>query len=376
MTKTTAYLLLEDGTVFKGKAFGARDKKVGEVVFNTGMTGYQEVMTDPSYCAQIVTMTYPLIGNYGINRDDHESLQPYIYGLVVKEYCDYPSNWRNEISLDEFLQERGIPGIYDIDTRMLTKIIRERGTLKGMIVSAVSERELAELQAELATTAIIRDQVARVSTKNAFHCPGTGQRVVLVDFGSKAGILRELTQRHCDVRVVPHDTSADEILRLKPDGILLSNGPGNPKDVQQGIQMVREVLGKVPLFGICLGHQLFALACGADTEKLKFGHRGANHPVKDIERDVTFLTSQNHGYTVNLESLDGTGLKTTHIAVNDQTIEGLRHLHYPAFSVQFHPEASPGPDDSNLLFDQFMTMMEQWKMNQQQEKGERENAAR
>lgn len=376
MTKTIAYLLLEDGTVMKGRAFGARVKQSGEVVFNTGMTGYQEVMTDPSYCAQIITMTYPLIGNYGINREDFESLQPYIHGFVVKEYCEYPSNWRNEMTLDEFLKERNIPGIYDIDTRKLTRLIRERGTLKGMIVSDVTDDELPELQKQLRMIDVPRDQVSIVSTKNAFHCPGTGPRVVLVDFGLKAGILRELTKRHCDVRVVPYNTTAEEILRLKPDGILLSNGPGDPRDVREAVQMIKGVLGNIPLFGICLGHQLFALACGADTEKLKFGHRGANHPVKDVERGVTFLTSQNHGYTVRADSLQSTRLKRTHIAVNDQTIEGLRHLDYPAFSVQFHPEASPGPFDNNHLFDQFITMMQQWNMYRPRKKGENEYASR
>jgi carbamoyl-phosphate synthase small subunit len=352
-----AYLILEDGTIMKGKVFGAERSSLGEVVFNTGMTGYQEVLSDPSYCGQIVTMTYPLIGNYGINRDDFESLSPYIHGLIVKEHSEFPNNWRKETTLDELLKERNIPGLYDIDTRKLTRLIREQGAMRGMIVSG-SEMDQADLIARVKEMPLMVDQVAQVSTKNPFHCPGSKHRVVLVDYGSKAGILRELTTRHCDIRVVPYNTTAEEIIRLRPDGVLLSNGPGDPKDVPEAVEMIKGLLGKFPLFGICLGHQLFALACGADTEKLKFGHRGANHPVKDVERDITMMTSQNHGYTVSRDSLSGTRLKVTQIAVNDETIEGLKHLDYPAFSVQFHPEASPGPFDSNYLFDHFIQLIE------------------
>lgn len=354
-----AYLVLEDGTVMKGKAFGAEKSSMGEVVFNTGMTGYQEVLSDPSYCGQIVTMTYPLIGNYGINRDDFESIAPFIHGFIVKEHSEFPNNWRKETTLDELLKERDIPGIYDIDTRKLTRIIREQGTMKGMIVSG-GDIDEAELVARVKAMPFMIDQVAQVSTKNPFHCPGSKQHVVLVDFGSKAGILRELTNRKCDIRVVPYNTSAEEIIRLRPDGVLLSNGPGDPKDVPEAIEMIKGIMGKFPIFGICLGHQLFALACGADTEKMKFGHRGANHPVRDIENDVTMMTSQNHGFTVSNDSLPGTRLQVTHIAVNDQTIEGLKHLDYPAFSVQFHPEASPGPFDSNHLFDYYIKLIEDY----------------
>jgi carbamoyl-phosphate synthase small subunit len=352
-----AYLILEDGTVMKGKAFGAERSSMGEVVFNTGMTGYQEVLSDPSYCGQIVTMTYPLIGNYGINRDDFESLSPYIHGLIVKEHSEYPNNWRKETTLDELLKERNIPGLYDIDTRKLTRLIREQGVMRGMIVSG-TDMDQADLITRVKEMPLMVDQVAQVSTKNPFHCPGSKYRVVLVDYGSKAGILRELTTRHCDIRVVPYNTTAEEIIRLRPDGVLLSNGPGDPKDVPEAVEMIKGLLGQFPLFGICLGHQLFALACGADTEKLKFGHRGANHPVKDVERDITMMTSQNHGYTVSRDSLSGTRLKVTQIAVNDETIEGLKHLDHPAFSVQFHPEASPGPFDSNHLFDHFIQLIE------------------
>lgn len=352
-----AYLILEDGTVMQGKSFGAEKSSMGEVVFNTGMTGYQEVLSDPSYCGQIVTMTYPLIGNYGINRDDFESIAPFIHGFIVKEHSDYPNNWRKETTLDELLRERDIPGICDIDTRKLTRIIREQGTMRGMIVSEEDFDEAA-LVTQIKEMKLMVDQVAQVSTKSSFHCPGSKQRVVMVDFGSKAGILRELTNRNCDIRVVPHNTSAEEIIRLRPDGVLLSNGPGDPKDVPEAIKMIKGIMGKFPIFGICLGHQLLALACGADTEKMKFGHRGANHPVRDLEHDITMMTSQNHGFTVSKESLTGTRLQVTQIAVNDESIEGLKHVDFPAFSVQFHPEASPGPFDSNHLFDHYIELIE------------------
>ncbi|WJQ79595.1 carbamoyl phosphate synthase small subunit [Brevibacillus brevis] len=351
-----ARLILEDGTEFIGTAFGATKESYGEVVFNTGLTGYQEVLSDPSYCGQIVTMTYPLIGNYGINRDDFEAVRPYIHGFVVREHCEAPSNWRNTNTLDELLKTYEIPGIAGIDTRMLTRKIRYHGTMKGMITT--SEAPLAELVAALNGTTLMTDQVSRVSTKSVFSCPGTGHRVVLVDFGAKHGILRELTKRNCDVVVVPYNVTAEEIRRIQPDGILLSNGPGDPKDVPQAVEMIREILGEYPLFGICLGHQLFALASGADTTKMKFGHRGGNHPVKELLTGRTYITSQNHSYAVKEDSLAGTELEVTHIALNDGTIEGVRHAAKNAFSVQYHPEAAPGPYDSGYLFDQFLAMME------------------
>jgi len=354
-----ARLILEDGTECIGTAFGAVKESWGEVVFNTGLTGYQEVLSDPSYCGQIVTMTYPLIGNYGINRDDFEAVRPFIHGFVVREHCDMPSNWRSTRTLDELLKAYDIPGIAGVDTRMLTRKIRHFGTLRGMITTSTTP--LAELVAMLQQSTLMNDQVARVSTKNVFNCPGTGHRVVLVDFGAKHGILRELTKRNCDVVVVPYNVTADEIRRLQPDGILLSNGPGDPKDVPEAIQMIREILGEIPLFGICLGHQLFALAAGADTEKLKFGHRGGNHPVKELTTGRTYITSQNHGYAVTLESIAGTGLEVTHVALNDGTIEGLAYPGKQAFSVQYHPEAAPGPYDSGYLFDQFLQMIERAK---------------
>jgi carbamoyl-phosphate synthase small subunit len=350
-----ARLLLEDGTLFTGQSFGAEGGSVGEVVFNTGITGYQEVISDPSYCGQIVTMTFPLVGNYGINRDDFESIRPFIHGFVVRRHEDVPSNWRAQYTISQLLQEYGIPGISDIDTRMLTRILRQHGTMKGIITTG-NER-IEELKERLGTTALLRDQVARTSTQNVFSSPGEKERIVLIDYGAKSGILRELTKRGCDVVVVPQDATADEIRRLHPDGIQLSNGPGDPKDVPHAVNTIRELLGEFPIFGICLGHQLFALACGADTDKLKFGHRGGNHPVKELESGRCFITSQNHGYTVKEESVVGTELEVTHINNNDKTIEGLKHKRYPAFTVQYHPEAAPGPYDNSYLFDRFLQMI-------------------
>jgi len=350
-----ARLLLEDGTLFTGQSFGAETGSVGEVVFNTGITGYQEVLSDPSYCGQIVTMTYPLIGNYGINRDDFESIRPYVHGFVVRRHEDVPSNWRAQYTVDQLLKEYGIPGISEIDTRMLTRILRVHGTMKGIITTG-NER-VEELMERLGATPLMRDQVARTSTKNVFSSPGEKERIVLIDYGAKSGILRDLTKRGCDVIVVPQDTTAEEIRRLHPDGIQLSNGPGDPKDVPHAVETIRQLLGEYPIFGICLGHQLFALACGADTGKLKFGHRGGNHPVKELESGRCFITSQNHGYTVVEESIAGTELEVTHINNNDKTIEGLKHKRYPAFTVQYHPEAAPGPYDNSYLFDRFLQMI-------------------
>lgn len=348
-------LILEDGSVFVGKAFGSEIEKSGEVVFNTGMTGYQEILSDPSYCAQIVTLTYPLIGNYGINRDDFESINPSVHGLIVKEATHAPSYWRNEMTIDELLRIKGIPGLEGIDTRKLTKLIRANGTLKGKLCSM--NVDVNKVVADLKDTPLKRDQVDQVSIKAPYASPGRGYRIVLVDFGMKHGILRELTKRKCDVVVVPYYTTAEEILRLNPDGIMLSNGPGDPKDVPEAIEMIKSVSGKIPLFGICLGHQLFALACGADTEKMKFGHRGSNHPVMEVNTGKVAITSQNHGYTVSPGTLQNTALVVTHKAVNDETIEGVKHSEHAAFGVQYHPEASPGPEDSNELFDDFIAMI-------------------
>jgi carbamoyl-phosphate synthase small subunit len=359
-----ARLLLQDGTIFTGKSFGSEGESTGEVVFNTGMTGYQEVLSDPSYCGQIVTMTYPLIGNYGITRDDFESVKPFIHGFVVREHEEAPSNWRSQYTIDNLLKEYGIVGISGIDTRMLTRILRHYGTMKGILTT--SQKSIGELQEQLTAMTFMKDQVAQVSTKSVFSFRGEKERIVLVDFGSKTGILHDLTKRGCDVVVVPHDATAAQIRRLAPDGIMLSNGPGDPKDVPYAVQMIAELLGEIPIFGICLGHQLFALACGADTVKLKFGHRGGNHPVKDLKTNRCYITSQNHGYTVLEDSVSNTGLEVTHINNNDKTIEGLKHIKHAAFSVQYHPEAAPGPFDSSYLFDQFIDMIRTYKLDNPQ----------
>ncbi|MGP4080301.1 carbamoyl phosphate synthase small subunit [Pseudalkalibacillus sp. R45] len=349
-------LILEDGSTFEGIGIGSLRESVGEVVFTTGMTGYQETLSDPSYCDQIITFTYPLIGNYGINHEDFESIDPAAAGIIVSEAAIEPNHWQSTSTFDELLKVKDIPGITDIDTRALTRKIRIHGTLKGKI--AAMDADVGHVTEELARKSLPRDQVKKVSTHTPYTLPGRGKRVVLVDFGAKRGILRELIERGCNVTVVPYNISADEILRLQPDGVMLSNGPGDPTDVPEAIEMVKNILGKVPVFGICLGHQLLGLACGVKTIKMKFGHRGVNHPVKDLETGKVMITSQNHGYTVDPTGIEETDLIVTHVAINDETIEGYRHNSQPAFSVQFHPEASPGPNDSNDLFEQFISMMQ------------------
>ena len=351
-------LILESGEIFYGEGFGFNQEIEGEVVFNTSMTGYQELISDPSYCGQIVCMTYPLIGNYGINRDDFESMEPAIKGLIVKEVADLPSNFRSIMNVDEFFQKRKLSGISGIDTRKLTRIIRSHGVIKGKIVDM--ERADAAVISELKNNPLPTNQVQQVSTKTAYAIPGRGFKVVLVDFGSKLGIIRELSRRDCDITVVSQNTTSAEILMMNPDGIMLSNGPGDPQDVEGAKELIQGLLGKVPIFGICLGHQLIGLACGAKTFKLKFGHRGANHPVLDLRNNKVAITSQNHGYAVDQESLKNTDLEETHIALNDRTNEGFRHKIHPCFSIQYHPEASPGPEDANYLFDDFSKMMKEF----------------
>lgn len=361
-----ARLLLEDGTVFTGTSFGAEGESSGEVVFNTSMTGYQEILTDPSYCGQIITMTYPLIGNYGLNRQDYESKQSYIHGFIVREHAEFASNWRNEITLSQWMKKSGIIGIAGIDTRMLTKKIRQSGTMKGIITTGNDSNE--ELMKRMQVSSI-KDPITKVSDGRVHRIENTGRKVVLVNFGSKNNIQHELQTRGCEVIVVPYNTSAKQILELDSDGVVLSNGPGDPKNAPEAVQMIRDILGKIPLFGICLGHQLFALACGADTEKLKFGHRGGNHPVKELATGRTVITAQNHGYAVKASSVSTTPLRISHIALNDGTVEGLEHHNLPAFSVQYHPEAAPGPQESTYLFDRFIDMMNSFTV-----KGEKLNA--
>nr|WP_314082798.1 glutamine-hydrolyzing carbamoyl-phosphate synthase small subunit [uncultured Leptotrichia sp.] len=352
-------LVLEDGSVYKGYGIGADIEMAGEVVFNTAMTGYQETLSDPSYNGQIITFTYPLIGNYGINRDDYETINPSIKGIVTREICRKPSNFRKEFTLDEVLKDLNIPGISGIDTRSLTKKIREHGTIKGIITGI--EKDAQKVAESLRKNNLPTNQIEQVSTKKAFLSSGLGKRVVLIDLGMKSGIMRELNLRGCDIIVMPHDASAKEILRQKPDGIMLSNGPGDPVDVPETISTIKDLIGKVPIFGICMGHQLISLACGAKTYKLKFGHRGANQPVKNLLTGKVDITAQNHGYAVDIDSLKDTDLELTHIAVNDGTCEGVRHKKYSVFSVQYHPEASPGPHDPNYLFDQFIENMKKYK---------------
>lgn len=351
-------LILEDGTVFTGTAFGSNEASQGEVVFTTGMTGYQETLSDPSFYGQIVTFTYPLIGNYGINRDDFETITPAIRGMVCRELSKQPSNFRADTTLNDYLVSKNIPGIENIDTRKLTRIIRSKGAVRAMLTAADEEVNVDEIVAKLQATPLITNHVREVSTKAPYPSPGRGKRVVVIDFGMKHGILRELNKRDCDVLVVPYNTTAEEVLAWHPDGIMLTNGPGDPLDVTEGIETVKNLIGKVPMFGICLGHQIFALASGADRFKLPFGHRGANHPVKNLLTGKVEITSQNHGYAIDAESLKNTDLEITHVAVNDGTVEGVRHKKYPIFTVQYHPEASPGPEDSNYLFDAFIEMME------------------
>lgn len=349
-------LILEDGSVYRGQGFGSDDLKTGELVFNTSMTGYQEILTDNSYCGQIVMMTYPLIGNYGINRDDYESIEPAVFGFVTRDLCQSPNNWRSQETLDDFLKAHNIPGIYDVDTRAITRKLRNKGTMRAMLANPDTDIEAAVRQ--LQETDYLHDQVAQVSSSKIFPIPNRGHKVVLMDFGAKLGIVRELSRRGCDLIVVPWDTDAQTILSYHPDGVMLSNGPGDPEDVPQAIETIRQLMGKTVIFGICLGHQLISLACGAKTYKLKFGHRGANHPVVDLETGKVDITSQNHGFAVDIDSLADTELELTHKALNDGSCEGVRHKELPVFSVQFHPEASAGPEDTAYLFDKFVAMMD------------------
>jgi carbamoyl-phosphate synthase small subunit len=347
-------LVLENGDEYSGESIGVdidHSYSLGELVFNTSMTGYQEILSDPSYCDQMVVMTYPLIGNYGVNKDDFESLTPALKGLIVRECPAEGSNWRNEYSLRELLKRFKIPGIAGVDTRELTKKIRNNGVMKAALVPENFNSQNAQA---VLSKVIGTDQISRVSTKNPIHFPGSGKRVILIDFGYKKNILRSLMVRGCDVVVVPWNASLELIQSYRPEGIVMSNGPGNPKDVVEVLPVIRELQKRYPMFSICMGHQLFALANGADTEKLKFGHRGGNHPVKDLRIGKVFMSSQNHGYAVTSNSIQNSELEITQININDNTVEGLRHKSLPAFSVQYHPEACPGPEDTGWLFDDFL----------------------
>ncbi|HOQ76776.1 MAG TPA: carbamoyl phosphate synthase small subunit [Thermoclostridium sp.] len=354
-----AILLLENGTIFEGEAIGASGTSVGEVVFNTSMTGYQEVLTDPSYAGQIVVMTYPLIGNYGVNDDDSESGRPWVKGFIVRELCDEPSNWRSKQTLNDYLVSHNIIGLQGIDTRALTRILREKGTMNGVISTDPNFKPDDWINTVHQYTIV--KPVDEVTTKEKIHIDGTGMRVALMNYGAKANIIRSLMERNCDVTIFPASATAEEVLAIDPDGIVLSNGPGDPVDCDFQIQVLRELLGKRPMFGVCLGHQLIALAYGGKTAKLRYGHRGGNHPVKDLQKDRTYITSQNHGYVVLAESLDPSKAVVSHINMNDGTVEGIRYLDTPTFTVQFHPEASPGPADTHYLFDNFVKSMEERK---------------
>ncbi len=344
-------LILQDGTIFEGNAFGYLKDSIGEVVFNTSMIGYGEVLTDPSYYGQIVTMTYPLIGNYGINLEDVESKGVHVKGFIVREKSDNPNNFRCEMDLDTYLKQNKVIGLEGIDTRALTKILRNNGTMKGIITleSASLEDVAAKLDSFSNTTA-----VKTVTRKEVEHINGDGPKVAVMDFGVKQNILRSFAKRGCDITVFPANTKPEDVLSINPDLIFLSNGPGDPEDLEDVIENIKELVGKKPIVGICLGHQLLALALGGQTSKLKFGHRGGNHPVKDLEQNKVFITSQNHGYYV---SQMPENMKVTHVNLNDNTVEGMRHTQLPIYSVQYHPEACPGPQDNDYIFDKFLELV-------------------
>ena len=370
-----AILALEDGTVFEGKSFGAQKDRLGEVVFNTAITGYQEIFTDPSYAGQIVVLTNPEIGNYGANQADQEAARPYIEGLVVREFSSIASNWRSEENAEHFLSENGVPVAAEIDTRALVRHLRTRGVMRGILsVNGGDRKELVERARHSPSMAGL-DLATRVSTPSSYAwdkpvcaCSPSEQvkgaaepwcHVVAYDYGIKRNILRRLVQVGARVTVVPALTSSEDVLALKPDGVFLSNGPGDPEPLQYQAQQVRNLIGKKPIFGICLGHQILGLALGGKTYKLKFGHRGANHPVLNQVTQRVEITSHNHGFAVDPDSLNQNEVDLTHVNLNDQTLEGFRHRSEPVFCVQYHPEAAPGPHDSHYLFDDFMKLIKE-----------------
>ncbi len=382
----TALLALEDGTVFRGESFGANGSVTGEVCFNTSMTGYQEILTDPSYKGQIVALTYPEIGNYGVNEEDVESYQPHVSGFIVRELSPVASNYRSSGTLEDYLKKNGIPGIKHIDTRALTKKLRVTGSMKGILTTEKLSDAEAVAKAKAWHGMIGMDYVKDVTCKKAYRWDELGKqaatwndahelkqnpgladmpplkhRIVAYDFGIKYNILRRLREQGFDVTVVPATTPASEVLAMKPDGVFLSNGPGDPAALDYAHKAVSEIVGKTPLFGICLGHQIMGHALGGSTFKLKFGHRGGNQPVKDLITGRVSITSQNHGFAVDSTKIDSENVEVTHINLNDGTCEGLRHKKHPAFSVQYHPEAAPGPHDANYFFREFRNVVERFK---------------
>jgi carbamoyl-phosphate synthase small subunit len=356
-----AILLLEDGTVFEGNNFGSTGETTGEVVFNTSITGYQEIITDPSYKGQIVAMTYPLIGNYGVNKEDMESSKPWLEGFVVKELSSIFSNWRASSSLPEYLKKNNVIGIAGVDTRALTRHIRSQGAMQAILSTKDFNYKSLLSKLEKAPRLVGRDLVKEVTCKKTYEWQSSGTKkmfkVAVLDCGVKFSILRNLFKAGCTVKVYPANVSADEIMGYKPDGLLLSNGPGDPAAVGYVIETVKSLLGRIPIFGICLGHQMLGLALGGKTFKLKFGHHGGNHPVKDLKTGKISITSQNHGFNVDIKSIPDKDVVMTHINLYDNTVEGLEHKNLPIFSVQYHPEANPGPNDANYLFEKFTQLM-------------------
>ncbi|WP_263357734.1 glutamine-hydrolyzing carbamoyl-phosphate synthase small subunit [Acidicapsa ligni] len=374
-----ATLALEDGRIFMGEGYGAPGECLGEVVFNTSLTGYQEIATDPSYAGQIVILTNPQIGNYGTNKSDNEAAKPYIEGLIVREFSPVSSNWRSEQVADEYLERFNVPVLAEIDTRALVRHLRTYGVMRGCISTLETDPEKLVAKARSIRKMDGTDLAKVVSTKTAFSFDSSDSRnesgdsflsleldrpqlhVVAYDFGIKLNILRMLTREGCRVTVVPAQTRADEVLALKPDGVFLSNGPGDPEPVDYAVKAIQEMMGRTPIFGICLGHQLTGLALGGKTYKLKFGHHGGNHPVKNMINGKVEITAHNHNYAVDPDTINANEVDLTHVDLNDNTLEGLRHKSLPLFSVQYHPEAAPGPHDSHYLFRDFRNMMDEWK---------------
>ncbi len=374
-----AILALEDGRIFRGQGYGAPSECQGEVVFNTSLTGYQEIATDPSYAGQIVVLTNPQIGNYGTNQADNESAKPYIEGLIVREFSAVSSNWRSEQVTDEYMERYAVPVLAEIDTRALVRHLRTHGVMRGVISTQDSDVESLVRKARNIRKMDGTDLARVVSTKSSYQFDASDDRnqsgdpllsaaldrpplhVVAYDFGIKQNILRMLTREGCRVTVVPAETTAADVLELKPDGVFLSNGPGDPEPVDYAVQAIRDMMGRVPVFGICLGHQLCGLALGGKTYKLKFGHHGGNHPVKNHLTGKVEITAHNHNFAVDPDSMNASEVELTHVDLNDNTLEGLRHKTLPLFSVQYHPEAAPGPHDSHYLFRDFRNMMEEWK---------------